>query len=166
MPGSSHCGTAEMNPMIRDAAQIPCCCGYGIGRQLSLQFDLQPGNSHMPQCRKKREKKIMPQVVKTHQLVTMGNWVYSTHWKCCRDLLQESLLNKSSLIDGNMSHSLKNADWEFKKKKVETTNFTKSYSNEKPIVIFTFLSKYPPKLHTPELTVTFMLVITYHYQLP
>ena len=34
---------------VADEAQIHRCCGCGIGRQLQLQFDPSPGNSHMLQ---------------------------------------------------------------------------------------------------------------------
>ena len=40
-------------PMVQiaDEAQIPCCCGCGVGQRLQLQFDTYPGNLHMPQER-------------------------------------------------------------------------------------------------------------------
>ena len=33
---------------VTDVAQISCCYGCGVGRQLQLQFDPYPGNLHMP----------------------------------------------------------------------------------------------------------------------
>ena len=33
---------------LADVAPILSCCGCGVGRQLQLQFDPQPGNLHMP----------------------------------------------------------------------------------------------------------------------
>ena len=36
---------------VADVAQIPCCCGSGVGRQLQLRLDPKPGNFHMPQER-------------------------------------------------------------------------------------------------------------------
>ena len=33
---------------VKDAAQIPICCGCGAGRQLQLELDLEPGNLHVP----------------------------------------------------------------------------------------------------------------------
>ena len=34
---------------VTDVAQIPRCCGCGVGQRLQLQFDPKPGNLHMPQ---------------------------------------------------------------------------------------------------------------------
>ena len=34
---------------VTDAAQIPHCCGCGIGQKLQLQFNPLPGTFHMPQ---------------------------------------------------------------------------------------------------------------------
>ena len=34
---------------VADTAGIPSCYGYGVGRQLQLQFEPQSGNLHMPQ---------------------------------------------------------------------------------------------------------------------
>ena len=36
---------------VEDAAGILCCCGCGVGHQLWLQFDLQPGNLQVLQVR-------------------------------------------------------------------------------------------------------------------
>ena len=33
---------------VADVDRIPSCCGSGVGLQLQLQFDSQPGNLHMP----------------------------------------------------------------------------------------------------------------------
>ena len=41
---------------VEDAAQIPNCCGCGVGQQLQLQFDPQHGNFHMPQMWPQKEK--------------------------------------------------------------------------------------------------------------
>ena len=45
---------------VADAAQVWCCCGCGIGQQLYLQFEPQPGNIHMLQVwsQKKQKKKM------------------------------------------------------------------------------------------------------------
>ena len=34
---------------VTDSAQIACCCGCGVGGQLQLRFNPQPGNFPMPQ---------------------------------------------------------------------------------------------------------------------
>ena len=79
---SSHCGAVETNPtrkhevvglipglaqwvkdlallqvQVADTAQIWCCCGSDVGRQLQLQLDPQPGNLHMLGCGPQKEKK-------------------------------------------------------------------------------------------------------------
>ena len=36
---------------VADAAQIPSCCGCGVGQQLQLRFDPEPGNLHVLQKR-------------------------------------------------------------------------------------------------------------------
>ena len=46
---------------VTGAAQISSCCGYGVGWQLQLQFDPQPGDLHMLQVwssKVKRKKKL------------------------------------------------------------------------------------------------------------
>ena len=55
----NHCGSAEtrlvfMRTQVQFLAslsglQIPSGCGCGVGWQLYLQFDLWPGNFHIPQ---------------------------------------------------------------------------------------------------------------------
>ena len=32
---------------VEDASRIPRCCGFGVDRQLQLQFDPSPGNFHL-----------------------------------------------------------------------------------------------------------------------
>ena len=39
---------------VADAAQIPRCCGCGVGWQLKLWMDPLPGNLHMPQVQPKK----------------------------------------------------------------------------------------------------------------
>ena len=42
-------GVAVSCSIVTDVAQIPHCCGCGVGQQLLLQFNLQCGNFHMLQ---------------------------------------------------------------------------------------------------------------------
>ena len=42
---------------VTDAVQISCCCGYGIGQQLQLRLDSQPGNLYMLQMWPQKDKK-------------------------------------------------------------------------------------------------------------
>ena len=48
---------------VADVAQIPCCCGCGIGQKLQLQFDPWPGIFHMFQVQplKKKKKECLEQ---------------------------------------------------------------------------------------------------------
>ena len=34
---------------VADTAQIPCCCGSGVGQWLQLRLNPSPGNLHMQQ---------------------------------------------------------------------------------------------------------------------
>ena len=36
---------------VADVAQVPSFCGCGVGRQLQLGLDPEPGNLHMPPLR-------------------------------------------------------------------------------------------------------------------
>ena len=42
---------------VKDAAQIPCCCGCGVGWQLQLRFDPSLGTSVCCRCSPKKIKK-------------------------------------------------------------------------------------------------------------
>ena len=41
---------------VTDTARIWRCCGCGIGRQIQLQFDTQPGNLHMLKVQPSKNK--------------------------------------------------------------------------------------------------------------
>ena len=53
---------------VIDVVQKQRCCGYGVGWQLQLQFNSQPGNLHMLQVQPEKKRKPKGQAGKTREM--------------------------------------------------------------------------------------------------
>ena len=78
IPGLTQCVKDPVWPQaavqVTDVARTCCCHGCGVGQQLQLQFDPQPGNFYMLQVWPEKEKEKIG-VQKQNLLTGFGNYL-------------------------------------------------------------------------------------------
>ena len=83
---------------VADVARIWHCCGPGVGQQLQLRLDPQPGNFHMPQKRPQKRQKDKKKKLLNKKIINIGSNSQDTAPYTNDNKIQNSGLNRWKTI--------------------------------------------------------------------